>query len=145
MFEIQGPVGSSTSKRLLVPADLFEVNTKPRFPEAKRETPVDLHYTRQIQDVMRLTLPDGLLIESTPDDDKQSFGNKALFEVKSTHAAGSVTSYRTMMLAMPMFLPDDYDGLRSFYSKLDAKDEETIVLTRVQPNASGDVIKKPGS
>jgi hypothetical protein len=44
-----------------------------------------------------------------------------------------------------MFLPDDYDGLRSFYSKLDAKDEETIVLTRVQPNASGDVIKKPGS
>jgi hypothetical protein len=140
-FEIKGPVGSSTGKRLLVPADLFEVNTKPKFPAAKRENPVDLHYTRQVQDVMRLTLPDGLTIESTPEDDKQFFANKALFEVKATRAAGTVTSYRTMMLAMPMFLTDDYEGLRGFYNKLDAKDQETIVLTRAPATAAGDATK----
>jgi len=90
-------------------------------------------------------LPDGFTVESTPDDDKQAFANKALFEVKATRAATSVTSYRTMMLAMPMFLPDDYGGLRSFYSKLDAKDQETIVLTRAPATAGGDSVKKPGS
>jgi hypothetical protein len=49
------------------------------------------------------------------------------------------------MLAMPIFLSDDYDGLRTFYNKLDAKDQETIVLTRAQANAGGDAAKKPGS
>jgi hypothetical protein len=144
-FEVEGPVGSSTGKRLLVPADVFEANAKPRFTEAKRETPVDLHYARQVQDVMRLTLPNGLTIESTPEDDKQAFANKALFEVKATRAAGSVTSYRTTMLAMPLFLPGDYDGLRGFYGKLDAKDQETIVLSRAPGAAAGDASKKPGS
>jgi hypothetical protein len=90
---------------------------------------------------MRLTLPDGLTIESTPEDDKQFFANKALFEVKATRAAGTVTSYRTMMLAMPMFLTDDYEGLRGFYNKLDAKDQETIVLTRAPATAAGDATK----
>jgi hypothetical protein len=145
VYEIRGAVGSSTGKRFLLPADLFEANTKPKFLEAKRETPVDLHYSRQVQDVMRVTLPDGLTIESTPDDDKQSFANKALFEVKAKRAPASVTSYRTVMLAMPIFLSDDYDGLRTFYNKLDAKDQETIVLTRAQANAGGDAAKKPGS
>ncbi len=116
-----------------------------RFTEAKREPPVDLHYARQVQDVMRLTLPDGLTIESTPEDHKQAFANKALFEVKATRAAGSVTSYRTMMLAMPVFLPADYDASRGFYGKLDAKDQETIVLSRAPAVAEGDGAKKPGS
>jgi hypothetical protein len=134
-FEAQGPIGSATGKRLLVPADLFEANAKATFPEAKREVPVDLHFAEQVQDVMRLRLPDSFVLESAPDDDVQQFASKARFEVKAMHDASSVTSYRTMMLGLPIFQPDEYDGLRGFYNKLDAKDQETIVLKRSAANA----------
>jgi hypothetical protein len=40
-----------------------------------------------------------------------------------------------MMLGLPIFQPDEYDGLRGFYNKLDAKDQETIVLKRSAANA----------
>ena len=31
-FTVKGGIGSSTGKRILLPADIFEVNSKPSFP-----------------------------------------------------------------------------------------------------------------
>ena len=34
-----------------------------------------------------------------------------------------------MTVAKTFFMPDDYPDLRSFYGKLEAKDQETLILT----------------
>jgi hypothetical protein len=143
-YEVKGAVGSSTGKRLLVPADLFVVNEKPRFSEPKRETAVDLHYARYDQDAVRFKLPDGIAVESAPEPESGKMENLAVFEVKSVKSANSVTSFRNLSVADPIFLPKEYDDLKSFYGKLETKDQETIVLTHTAP-ASAAAAAKPGS
>jgi hypothetical protein len=128
-YEVKGAVGSSTGKRLLVPADIFVANEKPRFSEAKREIAVDMHYASYDQDAVRFKFPDGMVVESAPEPEVEKLQPLGLFEVKSVKAPGSVTSYRNVTMAQPICLPTEYGDLKSFYSKLETKDQETIVLT----------------
>jgi hypothetical protein len=144
-FEVKGAVGSSTGKRLLVPADIFETNEKPRFSEPKREIAVDMHYASYDQDAVRFKLPDGIGVESAPEPEVEKLPNMAVFDVKSVKAANAVTSYRNVTVAQPIFLPAEYGDLKNFYGKLETKDQETIVLTHAAaaPVAQS-AVTKPG-
>jgi len=144
-YEVKGAVGSSTGKRLLVPADLFVVNEKPRFSEPKRETAIDLHYARYDQDAVRFKLPDGIAVESAPETESGKMENLAVFELKSVKTANSVTSFRNLSVADAIFLAKEYDDLKGFYGKLETKDQETIVLTHAAPGAAIAPASKPGS
>ncbi len=128
-YEIKGPIGSSTGKRLLVPANLFETNSKPKFPQSKRELSIDMHYPSVIQDAVRFKLPGGIVIESAPAADNGTLKGFAGFTTSSKTASNSVTLYRNVTVAKTFFMPDDYADLRGFYSKLEAKDQETLILT----------------
>lgn len=143
-FEVKGPVGSSTGKRLLVPADVFEVNSKPHFPEPKRDIAVDMHYASNDQDAVRYSLPDGIVVESSPEAAVEKLNGLAFYDVKSVKAPTSVTSYRTLAVAQSVFLPKEYDDLKGFYSKLETKDQETIVLTHAASTAGTAAVSKPG-
>jgi len=144
-YEVKGAVGSSTGKRLLVPADIFEVNEKPRFSEPKREIAVDMHYARWDQDAVRFKLPEGIAVESAPEPQVEKWQQLGVFDVKSVKAANSVTSYRNITVAQPIFLPAEYGDLKNFYGKLETKDQETIVLTHAAPSASNAEGKSGGS
>jgi hypothetical protein len=135
-FEVKGPVASSTGKRLLVPADLFEVNAKPRFPEAKREIAIDMHYASNDQDAVRYTFPAGIAVESSPNATKEKLLDLAIFDSKSVTGPNTVTTYRNLAMGQAIFLPTDYDDLKSFYGKLESKDQETIVLTHAPVNTT---------
>ncbi len=49
LFNVKGAVGSPTGKRLLIPADIFEANSKPVFPHEKRESAVAFDYPQMVQ------------------------------------------------------------------------------------------------
>jgi hypothetical protein len=144
-YEVKGPVGSSTGKRLLVPADIFVANEKPRFSEPKRDIAVDMHYASWDQDAVRFKLPEGVAVESAPEAQVEKVPQLAVFDVKSVKAPNSVTSYRNVTVGQPIFLPTEYADLKSFYGKLETKDQETIVLTHaaVAP-AAVSAVTKPG-
>lgn len=146
-YEVKGAVGSSTGKRLLVPADLFEVNAKPRFAEPKRDIAVDMHYASNDQDATRYILPEGMVVESTPDPVKEKMLNLAAYDANSVNATKSVTSYRNLAMGEAIFMPKEYDDLKSFYGKLETKDQETIVLTHAtaSPAAVSAVTKPSGN
>jgi len=135
-FAVKGAIGSSTGKRLLVPADLFEVNSKPRLPETTRDLPVDMHYPSQTADAVRLTLPPTLVIESAPPPLAGKITGVANFDVKSTSASGSITLYRTVVIGRTVFPKTSYDDLRGFYGKLEAKDQERLVLTHADASVA---------
>ena len=144
-FEVKGYVASSTGRRLLVPADLFEVNAKPRFTQPQREIAIDMHYPRNDQDAVRYTFPEGLVVESSPEAAKEKLLSSALFDLRSVKGKNSVTSYRNLAMAQAIFLPNEYGDLKGFYDKLETKDQETIVLTRAAGTVPVANVSKPGT
>jgi hypothetical protein len=130
VYDVKGTIGSSTGKRLLVTANLFEVNSKPKFPEAKRDLPVDLRYPSAIQDAVRLTFPSTIAVESAPAEVKAAMKGAAAYDTKTGTTANSITMYRNYTMGQTLLFVDDYAALREFYASIESKDQEPIVLTR---------------
>jgi hypothetical protein len=136
-YDVKGAIGSSTGKRLLVTADLFETNSKPRFPETKRDVPIDMHYPGATQDAVRLTLPATLVVESSPAPAKAMLKTSAAFDTNVVKAPNSITCYRNLTLGLTLLGADVYPDLREFYGKVETTDQETVVLTRGAAISSG--------
>jgi hypothetical protein len=127
-FQVKGAVGSSTGKRLLVPADIFVTNEKPTFPHDKRETPVFFNYANIVQDATRYTFPPSLTIESSPAKDQMQLQQFAVYKLEPTVTPTSITTQRMFELGTIFFKTDEYSQLRDFYNKFETKDQEPAVL-----------------
>lgn len=130
-YSVKGPIGSPTGKRLFVPSDLFVGNAKAMFPHEKRELSVYFDYPYMVQDAVRIHLPANLRPESVPAADKQQFERYALYTFLPEQAPDSVTIRRNFTMGEFLFATKDYPALRSFYSKVETKDQENLVLTNV--------------
>ena len=135
-FNVKGPIGSSTGKRLLITGDIFETNTRPTFPHEKREVAVYFHYPYIAQDAVRVNFPSTLKVESLPTGDKQQFQNFAAYTLKTESTPTSITFRRDYSLGEIMFLPKEYPDLRAFYNKFETKDQESVVLTAAPVTAA---------
>ena len=128
-FNVKGPIGSATGKRLFVPNDIFVTNSKPVFPHEKREVAVDFQYPYWTQDAVRITFPTPIKVESAPAADKLQFQNFIAYSLSSTSNANSITMRRDFVLGEILFFQKEYPDLRAFYNKFETKDQESIVLT----------------
>ena len=128
-FNVKGPIGSSTGKRLLFTGDLFETNAKPSFPHEKRESSVYFHYPYMNQDAVRVNFPPVFSVESLPSSLKQQFQTYALYTLASESTPTSVTIRRNYTLGEILYMPKEYTDLRAFYNKFETKDQESVVLT----------------
>ncbi len=144
-FKVEGVVGSSTGKRLLVPVDCFEANAKPRFPEAKRDVAVDLEYAVYRKDAVRYSLAPGLIVESSPEPATKLMPALASYAFHAEPGSNSVTSYRDLAIATALILPKEYPEFHSFYTTVQSKDQETIVVARAAATAGGNAPGKLGS
>lgn len=142
-YSIKGAIGSSTGKRLLVPAEIFQTNEKPLFAESRRELPIDMRYASFVQDAVRYNLPASLKIESAPADDKSMYENVAAYNTSAKVTPNSVTVYRNVTNGKVLYAVDSYQSLKAFYTKLETKDQEPLVLTR--SDAAPPVALKAGS
>ncbi len=134
-LEVKGRLGSSTGKRLLIPGNLFEANSKPAFPHEKREIPVSFSYPRMSQDAVRIKFPPAFTIESLPAGGQLAFQKFAAYGTKAESTPTSFTIRRDYILGEAFFMPPEYAELRSFYSKFENKDQETVVLTTAPATA----------
>jgi hypothetical protein len=128
-LQITGPLASSTGKRLLLPADIFVANSKPAFPHEKREIPIYFEYPYTNQDAVRIKFPATFKVESLPASEKTGFEKYAAYNMATESTPTSFTVRRNYSLGEIVFKTDEYAALRSFYSKMENKDEETVVLT----------------
>jgi hypothetical protein len=128
-FNVKGPIGSSTGKRLLFAGDIFETNSKPTFPHEKRETAVYFHYSYFNQDAVRVNFPPVFSVESLPTGMKQQLQTYALYALTTSATPTSVTVRRDYTLGEIVYGPKEYADLRAFYNKFETKDQESVVLT----------------
>ncbi len=140
-FKVKGALGSSTGKRLLVPADCFEASAKPRFTASTRDVAVDLAYASYAQDAVRYSLAPGLIVESSPEPATKLMPKLASYVFHARLASNSITSYRDLDIATAYILPKQYPDFRSFYTAVQSKDQETIVLKRETATVVGEAMK----
>jgi uncharacterized protein DUF3857/transglutaminase superfamily protein len=128
-FHVEGPLGNATSKRLFVPVEIFEAAVKPMFTQAKRETPVYFRYAYENLDQVSVTYPASMTVESLPKQDDVSLPQLAVMQMNSQNKGNTLIVMRSFAIATVIFKRDEYDKLRSFYSKVNSKDQEQAVLT----------------
>ena len=136
-LEVTGPIGSPTGKRLLIPGDIFEANTKATFAHEKRDLAVWFSYRYSARDAVRINFPAGFEVESVPPDGDAKLPKMAIYNLKATPDSGGVTIRRNLYLAEILYKPEEYPDLRKFYSQFEAKDQEPVVLKVASPMSSG--------
>ncbi len=136
-FDVKGQIASSTGKRLLVPGDIFEVNTKPAFPHEKREIPVYFEYPESVLDAVRVMFPASLAVESIPATQQLQLEKVAAYGINSESNATGVVIHRNFLLGDILFTPQQFPDLRAFYNKAETRDQEPIVLKVVTAGATG--------
>jgi len=127
-FSIRGGIGSPTGKRLFAPTDLFVSNEQPLFPHEKRELGVYFDYGNMVQDAVRIRLPGNIKVESVPGTDQEQFEKAAAYALTNEQKPDSITFRRDLLLGSFFFEKKEYPALRAFYNKLEAKDQEKLVL-----------------
>jgi hypothetical protein len=128
VVDVSGSFGTSTGKRVFVPAAFFEGGAKPLFAQERRESAVDLHYPYTEQDQFSMTLPPNLTPESVPKESRVIFGSNAQYVAKFVIKGNTYTYGRLVELANAFYTVTEYPQLRGFYQKTNAEDQAQLVL-----------------
>jgi hypothetical protein len=128
-IEVKGSLGSSTGKRVLLPGDIFVANSEPSFPHEKREIPVYFEYPHMTQDAVRIRFPKNFSVESLPAGDNTTFEKSMGYIFTTESTPDSFTVHRNYILGDIIFQTAQYPAFRTFYSKIENKDHESVVLT----------------
>jgi hypothetical protein len=137
LVKVKGQLGSSTSKRMILPAFFFETHAPhPFVGQEKRQTAVDMHYGELIADQVTYKLPVGMAVESAPQTSKELWPDHAVFKTGSKFDTGQVVVARTLARSFTFAKPEEYQDLRSFYQKVATSDQQQVVLTAT-PAAKG--------
>jgi hypothetical protein len=140
-YEVNGTLGAPTGKRLVMPVDLFESNSATKFSQKKRETAVDFEYPQAVQDAVRVNFKHGFEVEALPKGDKFSLEKRALYSVTVESTPTSFTTHRSFFMGDIIFVTKDYPALRTFYSQMQTKDKESVVLKTTPVTATVDTPK----
>ncbi len=130
-YTVTGTLGTATGKRLVLPVDLFESGSVATFSQEKRETPVDFEYPRVVSDALRVNFKNGFEVEALPKGDKYNLEKRALYTVEVESTPTSFTTRRSYAMGDMLFLQKEYPELRTFYTQMQTKDKESVVLKAV--------------
>lgn len=132
---VSGNIGNAMGSRVVLPAALFEANSRPTFPHEKREQAVYFPYSELKQDAVRYVLPPGFVIESAPATATTKFQSVAAYTLRTVQATNTITVRRDLVLGEIYFPIKDYPALRTFYNDLERKDHDSVVLKRTEQAA----------
>jgi len=127
-FTVEGPLATATSKRLFVPAEIFEANARPMFTQAKRTMPIYFDYGYHAVDQISITFPASMAIESVPQPEKITMQNLALLSEGANVKGNTLTMMRDFQLGVVLFKAEEYPDLHTFYAKVIHKDQEQAIL-----------------
>jgi hypothetical protein len=135
-FQIElSSYASAAGKRLLVPAYLFQAKQQlDAFKHAERKFPIYFPYAFGEADRVNLTIPSGYSLESVPPQQTAQlkyagYQNLAQFDGKM------LVTQRVLQVNGILFRLDVYPEFRDFFNKVQAGDEQQVVLREGAANA----------
>ena len=130
LFSVNGHLGTPAGSRVILHSDIFVADKQTTFPHEHRDQPVYFQYPQMIQDAMRITIPNGYTLESVPKEDRVTFKTYAIYSQSSKQDATSVTVWRNFTMGDFYFPLAEYKDLRDFYSSMEQKDHNSVILKR---------------
>ena len=127
-LSVTGSMGSSTGKRLFLPAMFFEATSQPLFALDKRTQPIDLNYPYIMKDTVTIKLPAAFDIESLPKDTEFMYPQNTYYRATFTQEPRTMKTLRTLVIGNVVYKAEEYPQLKDFYQKVNAKDKEPAVL-----------------
>jgi hypothetical protein len=85
-------------------------------------------YGHIVQDAVRVSFPASLGIESIPVSEKVPFEKFAFYGLTTESTPTSVTVRRDFEISNTIYMSNEYGDLRTFYNKMETKDQESVVL-----------------
>jgi hypothetical protein len=128
-FTVHGSLGTMTAKRIILPGQFFEANSKPLFPQPARQTPVYFNHSAQVIDAMRVKFPAELQVESAPKEDSFALLKLAAYHTTSLVQPGVVVMRRVYTLGTAFFSVGEYSDVKTFYDKMAVDDQQPILLS----------------
>ena len=127
-FDVTGRIGTSTGKRLVLPVDLFESGATAAFPHEKRDLAVYFRYPQVKQDALRINFAKGFELEGVPDAAKYAIPGRQTYTLTVESTPTSFTTRRAQAVGDVLVNVPQYPELRKFYTQLESKDQESVVL-----------------
>lgn len=134
-FGVKGQIAKATSTRLIVPADVFFVNSKPWFTAEQRETTVYFPYTEMRQDAVRVKYPANFAVESLPPDVNDVYDKRIALTMKSKPGPNSITVQHDFIRGDIMFTTKEYPQFRTYFNKMQEADSAQMVF-KINPTTS---------
>jgi len=105
------------------------------FKEEAREYPIQFNYLLNYVQIADITVPDGYVIDEVPKSEKIVFNdNDIALTYRITKTDKLIRVYYQYQLKKLLFLPQEYDNVKEFFSKLILKNSEMIVLKKTTAN-----------
>lgn len=114
-------------KRLLFAGNLFRSPETQAFTSAERKYPVYFPYTYEVIDKVEMHVPAGYRVETIPNGQDVKSSSTRFITTRSAREDQLLLT-RALVVNSIYFQPEQYETLRSFFSKLKDADEEQIVL-----------------
>lgn len=97
----------------------------------ERTLPIEFAYPFTEQLITNLAIPEGYAVEGLPEGIRVSLPEKAgSFSYRVSESNGKIQVTSKMSIAKTFFLPEEYAGLRNFFSLVEEKMGEQIVLKK---------------
>jgi hypothetical protein len=130
VVDVSGNMGTATGHRVFLPSAFFQASVKAPFAAEKRESPVDLHYPFISVDRVTVTLPAGFGVQGLPSNTEIPYPQNAAYQGKYSAANGALALERVVAVANPLYKTTEYPQLRDFYGKMNAQDQQQVVLEK---------------
>ena len=125
---------SAAGKRLLVPAYLFQAKQLDAFKHAERKFPIYFPYAFGEADRVNMTLPSGYSLESVPQQQTARL-NYAGYQNLAQFDGKTLVTQRVLQVNGIFFRLEIYPEFRDFFGKVQAGDEQQVVLREGTTNA----------
>jgi hypothetical protein len=129
-YFIKGPVGTVTSKRLLLPQSIFQTNEKQLFTAAKRSNVVYFDYPYRDADTVQFTLPAGFTVDSLPKSESITIKGFGAYTTADKLEGKKLTLQREVIVADTFRKIEEYQSLKDFFGTVRSRDEDQALLSR---------------
>jgi len=128
VLDVSGNMGTTTGKRIFLPANFFEANEKPLFAHEKRANAVNLPFPYMVTDSVVLSLPSGFSVESVPKDAQIPLPNFADYVTRYKSTDTTYIYNRRLIIANILYSQKEYPQLKDFYGKVNVQDQQQAIL-----------------
>jgi hypothetical protein len=131
-YDVELPnTGSFAGSRAMIPLSVFHASAKNPFAPAKRQYSVYYEYPSVEEEDVMLEMPAGYAVETVPNAGDINGG--AIVYKTGYEKKDNAVHFTRRMLVDSMFFPiEQYNALRTIYSRIASADQEQVILRKAK-------------